>query len=305
MTLRRFCNKILPKHWVESDRWKDQMPVAPLVSLGAIDKLESDGFLTLRLASDSYQIINSVFEAGYPFFRASLAEKMRHRLPNDFGYRPIGIEYSQSPDRPDPIESFTTSARTEPGQPEVWSADATNLSQSMLNAIEVLEPIADEVATKLAVAIGGRPFRKRLRGGLHRWSCLQLNYSRPETVVSSFIHEAHEDGHLLTVACSTAPGLERRLNAEEFLPITTTVDEVVIMPGDITYLLSGGRIQPFYHRVRTENRCSERMALMFFADMRPELCEPWISNEVNMCVNIGDRVLTNSRRFGVQAFEME
>jgi isopenicillin N synthase-like dioxygenase len=281
------------------------MRMAPRVSFRAIEKLEAEGFLTLSLRRDSGQIIESVFDVGGAFFRASSDEKLHHKLPNDFGYRPIGVEYSQSPDRPDPIESFTVSMRTQSEIPSAWSTLAKSLSQHMLNAIEVLEPIAEEIVTKLAVRLGGRSVGKKLRGELHRWSCLQLNYSRPATVKSSFIHEPHEDGHFLTIGCSTSPGLERRVDANEFVPIITKIDEVVIMPGDIATLLSGGRIQPLYHRVAVDNRCSERMALLFFADIRPELCEPWIVNETNLNVNIGNRVLTNSSRFGVQAFEPE
>jgi isopenicillin N synthase-like dioxygenase len=77
------------------------------------------------------------------------------------------------------------------------------------------------------------------------------------------------------------------------------------MPGDIAYLLSGGRIRPLYHRVQTDINFEERMALLFFADVSPELCDPWVINEVNRNVNIGDRVLNNSQRFGVQAFKAE
>jgi isopenicillin N synthase-like dioxygenase len=275
------------------------------ISFETLEKIETEGFVTFTLNHQSDQVISSVYDAGYRFFRTASDHKMRHRLPNDFGYRPIGVEYSQSPDRPDPIESFTASARSQSETPKSWSDDGKRLSQSMLQAIDVLEPITDAIITELAFRVGGSQLRNKLRGGLHRWSCLQLNYSRPKIVASGLIHEAHEDGHLLTIACSTAPGLERQVEEEQFVPISTSTHEFVVMPGDIAYLLSGGRIRPLYHRVQTDINCEERMALLFFADVSPDLCDPWVINEVNRNVNIGDRVLSNSQRFGVQAFEAE
>jgi hypothetical protein len=47
------------------------------------------------------------------------------------------------------------------------------------------------------------------------------------------------------------------------------------------------------------------MALLFFADIDPALCKPWIENETNLGVDIGARVLTNALRFGLKPYQPE
>jgi isopenicillin N synthase-like dioxygenase len=77
------------------------------------------------------------------------------------------------------------------------------------------------------------------------------------------------------------------------------------MPGEIIWLLSGGRIPPLFHRVNPKPSCEERIALLFFGDINPSACEPWVENEFNRGVDIGRRVLTSVNRFGLKGFGEE
>jgi isopenicillin N synthase-like dioxygenase len=229
---------------------------------------------------------------------------MLNRLSGDFGYRPVGIEYSQSPDRPDPIESFTVSSRTKDQILELHSKNARALYQRMLDTIELLEPLAEELTVQLATLLAKSDYHTLLRGAVRDWSSFQLNYSRPANVTSEFIHEAHEDGHLFTIACATAPGLEILRSDGTHYPCTNAEPTLVVMPGEIAWLLSGGQVMPIHHQVRRDPRLAERMALLFFVDIDPRLCVPWVRNQVNAGINIGARVLTNSTRFGVRPFTL-
>jgi isopenicillin N synthase-like dioxygenase len=188
---------------------------------------------------------------------------------------------------------------------ELPSASAQILYERMLSTIDILEPIAEALTIQLADRLNGDSSGEKLHGAFRCWSCLQLNYSRPSNITTAFIHEPHEDGHLLTIACATGPGLEVQMADDNYISIVTPPDKVLIMPGEIASLLSGGQLRPLYHRVRPESSCGERMALLFFGDIHPQLCEPWIQNDVNMHVDIGARVLTNSNRFGVKAFQLD
>jgi isopenicillin N synthase-like dioxygenase len=132
-----------------------------------------------------------------------------------------------------------------------------------------------------------------------------LNYSRPAEVTTPYINEAHEDGAFLTVAYANAPGLELRTADGDFVPTTNGQDNVLILPGEIAWLLSGGSVRPLYHRVRPDARFHERMTLLFFGDIDPGLCQPWVLNEVNKGVDIGARVLRNPTRFGLQEWKLE
>lgn len=276
-----------------------------LTSDNVFERLRDDGFLQIHLTATARDRVTATFGAAYPFFRAPANEKDSNKLPNDLGYRPIGVEYSQSPERPDPVESFTACGRMRTTAKELLSAGAHNLYERMLATIEILEPIAEALTIQLADTLKGHSSGEKLHGAFRRWSCLQLNYSRPADITTAFIHEPHEDGHLLTIACATGPGLEVQMENGNYMSITTAPDEVLIMPGEIISLLTGGQIKPLYHRVRPESSDPERIALLFFGDIHPQFCEPWIQNDVNANVDIGARVLTNANRFGIEAFRLE
>jgi isopenicillin N synthase-like dioxygenase len=275
------------------------------ISQDAVNRLKTDGFLLLRLAEVAYQTVNSTFEAAYPFFRAPLEEKILNKLSQDSGYRPMGVEYSQAPERPDLVESFTASFRTRAEITRLPLPNAQLLFERMLNTIDAFESIAEAITIRLADELSENQAGEKLKGAFRQWSRLQLNYSRPASATATFINETHEDGDLLTVACATGPGFELQAANEEFIPITTAPDEVLVIPGEIAWLLSGGLIKPMYHCVRPEPCERERMALLFFGDIHPQLCEPWIKSEVNANVDIGARVLTNATRYGLHGFTLE
>lgn len=272
---------------------------------GGVDQLRTDGFLVLKTSAEAGRAMVEIFNAAYAFFRTPLEEKARCSLPNDNGYRPMGIEYSQSPERPDPAESFTASAGIREAIPDLPSLEGRALYAQILAMIDILEPIAETLTIQMAEAFGGQYSSELLGGAFTHWSCLQLNYSRPSELTVPFIHESHEDGHLITIACSTGPGLEIQTASGSFLPITIEHDEVLIMPGEIAWLLSGGQIRPLYHRVRRQRGQLERVALLFFADMDPRLCKPWVTNDVNRNIDIGARMLINPTRFGLGEVTLE
>jgi isopenicillin N synthase-like dioxygenase len=284
---------------------KDYSLMRSPISDSEVKRLKDDGFLLISVSDIVWDKVAATFAAAYPFFRASAEEKNLNKLPNDCGYRPIGIEYSQSPERPDPAESFTASTRVCAPAIELLSVSARILYERMLDIINSLEQIAETLTIQLANTLTSQPMSEKLHGAFNRWSCLQINYSRPSDVTTPFIHEPHEDGHLLTIACVTGPGLQLQIRNDDYMPITTAPNEVLIMPGEIASLLSGGQIRPLYHRVCPDPSYQERMALLFFGDIHPQLCEPWILNDVNTNIDIGARVLTNSSRFGTEAFRLE
>jgi isopenicillin N synthase-like dioxygenase len=271
----------------------------------AVERLKNDGFLLIPLTKPACKNVAATFGAAYRFFSAPQDEKNKNILPWELGYRPTGIEYSQSPDRPDPIESFTVDGRADGTPADCKTATARELYKRMLSTFDIFEPIADTLTARLASVLSGKSAGRALRGALRRWSCLQLNYSRPANADAPFINESHEDGHLLTISCANAPGLEIQTAGGDFMPMTTAPDEVLVMPGEIVWLLSGGQIRPLYHRVRREPGCSERLALLFFCDINPRLCRPWVHADINEGVDIGARVLTNAARFGLGGFLLE
>ena len=91
----------------------------------------------------------------------------------------------------------------------------------------------------------------------------------------------------------------------DFSKITTASNQMVVMLGGIASLMTDGQLPPLYHRVRSIPTCAERTSVMFFADLAPELCQPWIAGETNRSVDIGAHIRANPTRFGLQRYGSE
>jgi isopenicillin N synthase-like dioxygenase len=172
----------------------------------------------------------------------------------------------------------------------------------MSATFNLLEPVAEALAMEFAKEVGGRPASGKLRGALRNWSRLQLNYARPSEVKVPFVNALHDDLNLLTINFADGPGLEVGISEDAVAEVSRAPCEAVVLPGEISWLLSGGLIKPLYHRVRANPDVPERLALLFFADPDPEACSPWVVNEVNKDIDIGNRVRINVHRFGLQGF---
>ncbi len=220
-------------------------------------------------------------------------------LAGDLGYRAYGVEYSSSPDLPDQMESFTISRCGADRLRQLPNMSGLALASDMAHTLELFASVATSLIRNLAHFFG-QDSDGLLSSSLVDWSILQLNYSRPSQARGSHINEVHEDGCLLTVASVTGHGLEIQRNRGLFTPVMPAHDQLLILPAEILYLLSAGLIKPCYHRVNALDYLPERMSLLLFADVDPNLCKPWVTGDVNQRVNIGERILKNSSRFGLK-----
>lgn len=278
------------------------MPLNDSFPQNLTEKLVNERFLILNLSEAVQESIRATLAAALSFFQLPLDVKNRCSFPQDMGYRPFGGEYSQSPAFPDQLESFSVCARIPIPLSKFASVSARVLYERMTETFDILEMLAEALSTELANKLSNRQIGETFDGALRYWSRLQLNYSRPAEVTLPFINALHDDLNLLTINCANEPGLEVEIAEHEIREITTALGEAVVLPGEIAWLLSGGQIKPLNHRVRADSRIRERLALLFFADLEPKYCQPWIVTEVNRDVDIGARVRTNVSRFGLQGF---
>ena len=127
----------------------------------------------------------------------------------------------------------------------------------------------------------------------------------PERCAIRVHQRVYEDGHFLTLAYATSEGLEVREPDGNFPAVTTVPGQMVVMLGGIASLMTDGRLAPLFHRVRSIPSCEERTSVLFFADLAPDLCRPWIAGESNYSVDIGAHVRANPARFGLQRYGSE
>ncbi len=276
------------------------MPEKGSAELNLLRHLQQDGFLRMAIPGKTQKALRLAFEVGRAFFQLPSHVKHQSLLSNDLGFRPFSAEYSRSSENLDQMESFSA-RETVPitGLP----APGQLLYTRMQAVIRELEPIAEKITAQLAHSITAEPTAAPPPGAFRNWSFLQLNYSRPREVRPVFINELHEDGCLITIASNTGPGLEIRSPDGSFLPLEISSQQVIVMPGEILWLLSGGAIEPLFHRVRADRSSEERMSLLFFGDIDPRLCGPWVANAVNDGIDIGDRVLKNPTRYGLKEWQ--
>jgi isopenicillin N synthase-like dioxygenase len=270
-----------------------------------LERLIERGCAVIELQPPETEAVAAVVSAASPFFRLAAAEKARCRLGPAAGYRPYGIEYSNSPERPDEMETFSATAASTSQGSELPPGSVQNLHGRTAAAFQLLEPVAEQLVIALAENLCRGQWKETLSGGLHRWSCLQVNHSYPSEARSEFINELHEDGHFLTLAYATSEGLEVRQCNGNFSNITTAPNQMVVMLGGVASLMTDGRLPPLYHRVRAIPACAERTSILFFADLSPELCQPWIVGETNRSVDIGAHIRANPTRFGLQRYGSE
>ena len=267
----------------------------------AIGEIERSGFTFLDAPIELQALMEEAFEIGDRFFESDLISKLADRLPLDTGYRPYGGEYSQSSSHPDQVESFTASYRV-PTPEARLSTHGSELHSKLLSIFDRFECAAEEITSRLASKFVGA--QKDLAGAFRNWSLLQYNYSRPSLATAEFINESHEDGCLLTIMSIAGAGLELQ-SGTEFTPIPASKRQVLAMAGEILWLLTGGTINPVYHRVRTMPSHTRRNSLLFFADMNPAICDPWLLSSINRDVDIGQKVLQNSTRYGLSQWLRE
>ncbi|HEV7429443.1 MAG TPA: 2OG-Fe(II) oxygenase family protein [Thermoanaerobaculia bacterium] len=266
--------------------------------------LQREGSAELVMQSGVSTLFTAVYVTAEKYFAEAETVKLRDRIAGGYGYRQFAAEYSQSPERPDPFESFTAGEATR--NSDFATGIANQLNGEMVRLFDSLQLVVAEILAGLVFNYGlGTDFLTKFVRGCQAWSCLQLNYAEPQRAENDYIHEEHEDGHLLTLASSTSEGLEIKARGRGFVAVTPLPPSVLVMPGDILSLLTGGQIQPLYHRVRAVRSQRHRYALVHFVDPDPYTCSPWIVTEMNRNVDISQRILANPARFGLERLDAQ
>ncbi|MFJ9846717.1 2OG-Fe(II) oxygenase family protein [Kitasatospora sp. NPDC101155] len=258
----------------------------------AAGDLLRDGYTRITLPSGAERLLHRLLGESRLFFGRPTEEKSRYASTDfNFGYRPLGREFSVTADRPDLNDCFT-----------LWhdrldlipnSTEIPELTEALLAWREYLSVIVAETVGEVAAQLGGHkapPFEAA--------SYLQLNNYAVADSDRDLLQDKHEDGHLVTVIHTTEPGLELWLDGEA-RPMHTAPDEVILMPGSVLTDLTGGRIPALYHQVRNL-RLANRTALMYFVN--PELTEPvhsWVTVPGATPVDLRDRIRSYPAMFGL------
>lgn len=261
-----------------------------------VRQFEEKGFARIPVTDALARDIERVYGLGSVFFKRPEAEKQLYSMQSYVeGYRELGPEYSQVPERPDLTESFSAWNRNR-GKPEVEEAVA---GCELHRALREVSDQMSQLARGLFAAMRDTWAPGDPELGFYRGTYVQINYYEPSQHSAEMLQDSHEDAHLLTLVKANAPGLEIEVDGT-FVPADADRSEIVVMPGSLLTLMTGGRIKPMYHQVRNTRRRDPRCSLMLFVN--PEIdqkLQPWIKNETNAGIDIIERANEGPKQFGM------
>lgn len=257
----------------------------------ALGRILADGCALIHLDEADALRLNKARDEAMTFFAMDGEHKLRSGVPAGIaGYRPFAYAHAGDPDKPDLNDSFL-----------YWPHRRETIKNhdeiaAFLDALEAYRAVAVRVVHALFVQLREH-YDYPAELGFEQASVLQVN-SFTETSEEELLQQPHEDAVMLTVIWTSAPGLEA-VRDEGVVPITFEPDEVLIMPGGILTAMTGGEIQPFYHRLRNHG-ISGRKSLMYFVSPDAEhAIEPYVRNDVNRNVDIQELVVDNPQTFGL------
>lgn len=271
------------------------------VSFGKVaNELLNDGFAIVDVGSAFVKQISNIFSLGKEFFAQDKTAKVNNSFPRVIeGYLELGTEYSSDKARPDLCESFFVWPRNKELVSKFGWVEENKLHQAMSCSNGLYSALANGIFEGLKKEIA--PAATSLEAS--EVSYLQLNYYRSAKHDRDFLQDEHEDCHLITIVKGSSSGLEIKLKGR-FQPVALGENEVLVMPGSILTLMTGGMIPPLYHRVRNNRSLTDRQSLMFFVN--PSLNKehkPWIENETNRSINIRQATIDRSSNFGLPTLE--
>ena len=265
-----------------------------------VPQLERQGYLRIPVGAKLRRATDRAFALADEFFARSPEEKQRYAMPAFVeGYREVGPEYSQVPERPDLTESFSAWNRNR-ARPELeaWAAGCP-LHGALRDASSMLGHMMRGLFAAMAEYFAPRGTLGSPELRFHDATYIQLNHYYPSRHTRDLLLDRHEDGHLVTLVRTNAPGLEIELDGR-MAPAPYGDDELLVMPGSLLSLMTGYRVKPLYHQVRNSHRADPRSSMLFFVN--PEIdqaLQPWILNDSNRGVDIIARANAAPKQFGL------
>jgi isopenicillin N synthase-like dioxygenase len=260
------------------ERVHDCNPVDNPAARLLLEELLSRGHAKLQIGRETRRQIDHTFSTAREYFAKPFREKSSFALSQFVeGYREIGLEYSQVKERPDLTESFSLWNRNRPHTDAAGWTQSCPIHAELRNTIDNLSSYVAELFQTMADKWAPGTSSPRFQGA----SYIQVNYYEPAQHSRDMLQDGHEDGHLITLVTANSPGLEIQID-DKYVPVEIGADEMLIMPGSLLTLMTGGAIPPLFHQVKNSRRKEARYSMMFFVNPEGnQVLEPWIRNESN------------------------
>jgi isopenicillin N synthase-like dioxygenase len=278
------------------ERVHDCNPVDNPAARLLLEELLARGHAKLKISRETRRQVDHTFATAREYFATPFPEKSSFALSQYVeGYREIGLEYSQVKERPDLTESFSLWNRNRAHTEAAGWTQSCPIHHELRRTIDDLSTYVAELFQTMADKWTPGTVGPRFQ----RASYIQVNYYEPAQHRRDILQDGHEDGHLITLVTSKTPGLEIQTE-NGYLPVELDDDEMLIMPGSLLTLMTGGAIPPLFHQVKNSRRTDPRYSMMFFVNPEGnQVLEPWIRNESNAGINVIDVANAMPLKFGL------
>jgi isopenicillin N synthase-like dioxygenase len=240
---------------------------------------EEVGFVAVKNHGIPDKLIADLYQYVQEFFSLPSDKKRRYDIPElagQRGYTSFGKEHAKGSDAPDLKEFFQygqTVPENHPLKPEypdnVSVAEVPGFNDTLFKAYRAFEKSGKSLLQAIALYLGldEHYFDNQVEEGN---SILRAIHYPPITVEpkSAIRAEQHEDINLITLLVgASAGGLEILTKQNEWIPVTSLPEQIVVNVGDMLQRLTNNQLKSTTHRVVNPPRelwHTSRFSIPFF-----------------------------------------
>ena len=240
---------------------------------------EEVGFVAVKNHGIPDELIADLYQYVQEFFSLPSDKKRGYEIPElagQRGYTSFGKEHAKGSDAPD-LKEFFQYGQTVPGnhplKPEypdnVSVAEVARFNETLFKAYRAFEKSGKSLLQAIALYVGLEEhfFDDKVEEGN---SILRAIHYPPITVEpkSAIRAEQHEDINLITLLVgASAGGLEILTKQNEWIPVTSLPEQIVVNVGDMLQRLTNNKLKSTTHRVVNPPRelwHTSRFSIPFF-----------------------------------------
>jgi isopenicillin N synthase-like dioxygenase len=256
---------------------------------------EEVGFVAVKNHGIPDNIIKDLYQYVQEFFSLPLEQKRKYEirgLAGQRGYTSFGKEHAKGSDAPDLKEFFQYGQIARDNYKEESYPDNVQVQQVSFfnrtfdNAFRAFEKSGTALLQAIALYLGLEEnyFDQYVHNGN---SILRAIHYPPitETPKSAIRAEQHEDINLITLLVgASADGLEILTKQNEWVPVTSLPEQIVVNVGDMLQRLTNNKLRSTTHRVvnpKPEFWHTSRFSIPFFLHPKSSMSLECLANCVD------------------------
>lgn len=246
---------------------------------------EEVGFVAVKNHGVPDELINDLYTYVQEFFSLPLEHKRNYEiaeLAGQRGYTSFGKEHAKGSDAPDLKEFFQygqvprDNFKDEEYPDNVQVKQVSKFNNTFENAYRAFEKSGSALLQAIALYLGLDEYY--FDGYVHNGNSIlrAIHYppitSEPKSAIRA---EQHEDINLITLLVgASADGLEILTKQDEWVPVTSLPEQIVVNVGDMLQRLTNNKLRSTTHRVVNPKRelwHTSRFSIPFFLHPRSSM----------------------------------